>query len=485
MKEIDKALEYFHTQKDLQINTKTTPPNDEKIKIPTIWAFEVFPPEFIENFYQSIERLGWLEEKSDSLDNFQDILHYFRHSFTGGGWLNLGYIIDDTAQQTSPRSRTAKLPNGIKLIRASLFQPIPSTTILICQFFLNDDLSCMIDETLRKNYQTYKQKTKFGYRFMDVKNQKKEAVALDLEFLNNLCSGWMKENFAGLYASDNIQEEHPICSFLTFEKNILFEVKEFKIDYLYILDMYNNHDTWVSDQLQGVYLSFPRKENSIRESLILSGNIQEILKDEDLSHYGETNEDRILNYLRCLDCTLGTWVLNVLLDSYIYKISDLRDLYGKPDIHDRKKAISTITALDQEVLKSQKNILSFIYEMKHYTENELVFMNNIYEFEALNKSWHRNKLFVGMREDIKYKIDLLSQSQKILQETSNAVREINTLITSDYLADTNIKMQDSMKTMTKVMLFLAIISTIFTVLSAFVTDNDKNNMRKKIEQFQK
>lgn len=479
---IENDLNYYRTQRDQQINAETTPPVDEKIKIPTIWAFEVFPPEFIENFHHSIEKLQWLEEKIDSFDNFQDTLHDLRHRLTGGGWINLGYIHDHSAKQTIPRSRTAKLPNEIQSIRASIFQPIPSTTILICQFFFNDDLSGIIDESLRKNYQTYKQKTKFGYRIMDVENQKKEAVALDLEFLNNLCSTWMKENFAGLYASDNIQEENPTCIFLTLEKDIPFPQKEFKRDYLSILDMHNYFDVWMSDKLQGIYLNFSEKENFIRKSLILSGNINEILKHEDLHFYGETKEDRILNYLQYLDHTLGTWVLNVLLDSYIYKISDLRDLYGKTDIHDRKKAISTITVLDQEILKSQKNILSFIHEMKNYTDNEISFMHDIYEFEAVNKSWHQDKLFTGMRKTIRYKLDLLSQNQKILKETSSAVREINTLIASDHLADTNIKMQQSMKYMTIVILFLTIVSTVATVISVIGTDNVKSFVKEKREQ---
>lgn len=478
---IDEDLEYFRSQRDQQINAETTPPVDEKIKIPTIWAFEVFPPEFIENFHRGIEQLQWIDEKIDSLDNFQDTLHDLRHRLTGGGWINLGYIRDDSARQTIPRSRTAKLPIGIQSIRASIFQPIPSTTILICQFFLDDDLSDVIDKSLRKNYQTYKQKTKFGYRIMDVEHQKIETINFELAFLNNLCSTWIKDHFTGLYASDNIQEEHPTCAFLTLEKDIPFKEKEFTRDYLSILDMYNNFDAWTSDKLQGIHLSFPRKENSIRKSLILSGNINEILKDEDLKFYGDTKENRVLNYLQYLDHTLGTWVLNVLLESYIYKITDLRDLYGRTDVHDRKKAISTITALDQEVLKSQKNILSFIDEMKHYTDNEVFFMHEIYEFEAMNKSWHKGKLFAGMRETIRYRIDLLSQNQKILKETSSAVREINTLITSDYLADTNMIIQKGMKRMTIVILILTIVSTVATVISVIGTNNVKSFVKEKFE----
>ena len=54
----EEDLKYCHEKRDPKENLETTPPSDEKIKIPCIWAFEVFPPEYIENFHKSIEYLS-------------------------------------------------------------------------------------------------------------------------------------------------------------------------------------------------------------------------------------------------------------------------------------------------------------------------------------------------------------------------------------------------------------------------------------------
>ena len=467
MKKHDIDMDHFHNERDPKTNAETTPPIDEKVRIPAIWAFEVFPPAHIKNFHQSIAKLGWIDEKLDALDEFQDTLHDMRHRVAGGGWINLGWIIDESASQTMPRSKTAKLPIGVKSIRASLLQFIPSTTILVCQFNFEDDLANILEKPLRQPYKTYKKKNKHGYSFITVEHQKKETINLNREYLNNICSTWLKENFNGIFASNLIQDEHPVSTLLTLKKNIPFS-KGYHIrgDYLSMLGLNDDFDAWKNEKIKGLCLLFPREKNSVRKSLILTGNINEILKDEDLQAYGQTKESSVLNYLQYLDYTLGTWVLSTLLDSYIYKITDLRDQYGQTNTNDISQSISTITALDHQVLESHKNILPFISEVKHYCENEAYFMHEVYEFSPLNERFNRERhLFSSIREAIIYRIGLLEQNAKILKETADAARQINTAISSDILAKTNIKMQNSMHKMTTIILILTLISTLSVVVS--------------------
>jgi hypothetical protein len=480
IKKYDEHLEYYHKTRDPKTNVETTPPDDEKVRVPTVWAFEVFPPAYIENFHQSINRLGWADEKIDAFDDFQDTLHDMRHKVAGGGWINLGWIIDNSTKQTSPRSKTAQLPNGVHSIRASLLQFIPSTTILVCQFNFEDNLANILENPLREDCKTFKKKNKHGYRFISVEHQKKDLINLNREYLNNICSTWLKENFAGIFASDLIEEEHPICALLTLEKNIPFMNNEHKWNnYMSLLDIDNDIDTWKNEKLKGLYLKLPRERNSVRKSIILTGNINEILKDEDLKFYGQTKESSVLNFLQDLDYTLGTWVLSTLLDAYIYKITDLRDLYGKTDINNLSQSISTITELDHQIIKSQRNILPFISEIKHYCENQSYFMHNIYEFLPLNERVDQERqLFSNIRESMIYRIELLEQNERILKETANAARQVNTAVSSDNLAKSNLRMQNSMHKMTWVILLLTLISTFSAVVSIIgkeSIDEIKNN----------
>lgn len=467
----DIDMEYFHNEKDPKDNLETTPPSDEKIRIPCIWAFEVFPPEYIENFYESIEKLGWLDERIDALDDFQDTLLEMRHRVGGGGWLNLGMIVKKSDKQNWIRARTAHLPKGVKSIRASIFQAIPSTTMLICQFNFEDDLANILEEPLQKSYETYTKKHQYGYRIIGVEHQKRDLVELNKEYLNSICSTWLKENFAGLYASELIKDEHPVCMFLTLEKNTPFSKATSSHDYLSILEINQQWDVWMCDKLEGLHLQFKKDKNAIHRSLLLTGNIHHILQNEDIARYGETKEACVVNYFQYLDYTLGTWVLSELLDSYIYKITDLRDLYGKMDMNNLHQSIKSMTKLDHEVLKSQKNIIPFIIELKNYCNGLGSFMHNVYEFKQLEQNpFSKRNLFSSMRESMIRRIDLLIKNEKVLKETANATRQISATISSDNVATTNIRLQNSMRRMTIVMLVLTVISTCATIVS--IKDSD-------------
>lgn len=455
----DKHLNYYHTVRDPEVNQETTPPSEEKIRIPSIWVFEVFPPEYIDNFYQSVNNLGWADERLDAFDDFPDTLHDMRHRASGGGWINLGYIVQESASQTLPRSRTANLPTGVESIRMSLWQPMPSTTILISQFNFKDNLSSVLDDCLHEKYKTYTKKTNSGRAFISVEHQKKEAVNVNREYLNNICSEWLKEKFAGYYASGLTKEEHPVCTLLTLENNIPFSDNPSRNDYMSMLNINHSYDVWKSDNLKGLYLQTHNEKNVVRKSLTLSGNVNEILSDEELDRHGTSKSSKIVNYLECLDNTLGTWILNILLDSYIYKISDLRDLYGKAVSEVGNQTISTITSLDHQVLQSQKNIIPFIFDLHHYCSEEINFMYDVYEFDFIKKRSKEKKLFTSMREVMLYKLDLLTKNEKSLRETANATRQINSIISSDNLAISNIKMQKSMQIMTIIILILTVIST--------------------------
>lgn len=93
-------------------------------------------------------------------------------------------------------------------------------------------------------------------------------------------------------------------------------------------------------------------------------------------------------------------------------------------------------------------------------------MHEVYEFSPLNEKFNReSKLFNSIRESMIYRIDLLIQNERILKEAADAARQINSAISSDNLAKTNIKMQNSMRNTTIVILFLTIISTFSAVVS--------------------
>ena len=69
----------------------------------------------------------------------------------------------------------------------------------------------------------------------------------------------------------------------------------------------------------------------------------------------------------------------------------------------------------------------------------------------------------NINSSFKFQIELLEQNQKMLKETSTAVREINGLLVSDKIAKTNIRLQKRMQIMTNLMTLFAFITVVIAI----------------------
>jgi hypothetical protein len=274
--------DFYHNKYDPQKNSETSPPQDENIRIPAIWAFEVYTPSYIANFNEGVSRLDWTQDNWSVSSDFQDTLHNLRSRASGSGWINLGYIVDEATKGFWPGTKKAKLPDGIKAIKASILQFLPSTTILACQFIFADELANSVENPLREIYSTYKEKTKNGYRIIDVSHQKKDAVILAREYLKNLCACWFTENFPGLFSAGYLDGDFPVCELVTFEKHTPYQkINEKNHDnFLSILDLSHDFDAWQSEELEGMFLQISEGgSNKKSHNLVLSGNIKDMLSN--------------------------------------------------------------------------------------------------------------------------------------------------------------------------------------------------------------
>jgi hypothetical protein len=462
----ESVLEYYHKKLDPEKNAQTTPPEEEKIRIPALWAFEVYTPSYIASFHRGVSKLGWSEEEAALSPSFQDSLNRFRYKASGSGWINLGHIVDVSEKTSWPGIRKAELPHGIQSIQASLLQFLPSTTILACQFRFKHDLARSIENPLKDVYSTYKEKAKIGYRVIDVLSQKRHAVAVARAYLKKLCTSWLAYNLPGLFSSGCLGVDFPACEFITFEKHVPFQKIEGKShdNFLWILDLANDFDAWQSDELEGLFLQWPPSNNYQMNNLVLAGNINRILTNKDISDFGQTAEGRILNFLSFIDNSLGRWVLLVIATAFEKRITKLRDSYGEAGIDYLYSGSSISLELDRQILDIQKNTIPFIHELKGFCEQEWLFMHDVFEFKAINDMRKKgDPLFSSIRRSLLSHADLLDRNERSLRNTADANRQIVAVKSSNYLAQTNIALQKRLNWMTFLLLLLTIVLAVSAI----------------------
>jgi hypothetical protein len=332
---IENSESEYYRERDAKINRETTPDPDEHIRIPVIWVFEAFPPSFIRNLRISSEKLGWNDEERALNPIFPDSIDDMRARFLGGGWLNLGYIVSESEKYWPMMPpRKAPLPEGVKMIRASVLQYIPSTTIFVGQFFMNEDAKASLEQPLNQIYKTYKKPLKGGgYSIEGVEKQKKAAVEGRREFLRRHCTNWIREYMPGLFASGIMGDYFPACELILLAKNNPFiqvgDLPQKSFLGMLGLDYNCRYNAWISDNLKGLYLNFVKGGGDDNGRIVMSGNENEMLDDEKLNMFGEDNrQENIISYTEFLDDTLGLWTLNRIAQSYEKRLGAIRDACG-------------------------------------------------------------------------------------------------------------------------------------------------------------
>ena len=445
-------------------------PDGEIVKVPSIWAFEVFTPNNINNFYDSVNELGWHDNPFNRIRNdFSNTLYEFRRKVSGGGWINIGHITNNQDEKNYLRSfsKKAKLPDGVKYITLSLAQSIPSITVLIARFVFEEDLSSLINDSLYKDYKRYREEVKGGYIIHLEENQRSDEVRIETEFLNDVCSQWLKTHFKGFFSSESTTKRHPTALLMTLEKGMPFQRTDYFDNYLNILGLENNYDSWSSKELTNMFLhSNCDDSESVRDSLILSGNIHKMLDGIDLNMYsGNMNckEVTILNYLtNTLDRTFESWVHKLMIDIYEHEITYLRDSYGKIILDNTDSAILEITKLDHKTLDMQKNFSQMLFELEEqYKSKDEGY--NIHQFYRLNDDKKENSFYSSIRNIIIYKTKLIFEQEKIFNNVTKNMRILITAISNNKLSNENSKMQKSMHRLTVIVVILTVVTTISAI----------------------
>ena len=404
----DEIIARYHDKRDLEDNNLTKPPSDEKVKIPSIWAFEIYTSSTKRSLYNGIKNLGLSDYAFAPHSNYEESIDNLRFRVSGGGWLNLGVICDESTEiPFSLPMAKAKLPTGILYIELYVFQYLPNTTLLSCRFFFDEETTNSLNEPLCREYSTYEEKTKSGVRYIEVFHQKKTQTDTMRSYLKNLCTDWIAKCMPGYFSSKPLQNSFPTCELILLTKHKpLDEIGNKKRSFLSMLDLDKKYNTWYREGIKGLYLYLPDNNWSGSENaMILSGNIEDLLSNEVLNIYGSgPKEKSILNWLSEFNHTLGIWVLSVIAFDYEHQLGRLRDNYGEVmNNDDLNHSLENIQQIDKHFI--QIGIIHFFHELKSICKNRDYFMRDVYEFKRVQKSF---KLDTDLFESIRKRLINLS-----------------------------------------------------------------------------
>jgi hypothetical protein len=457
-------LEEVFTKNDINKNIESSPPENEEVRIPSIWVFEAYTPSTIENFHAGTTKFGWPSHNITSSSDFQATIDKYRSSFLGSCRLNIGIIVDEKCNKKWSRCKKAPLPEGIEYVYISVHQNLPSTTIVCYQFVFTEEFSKEINDPLNKEYHSYTEPTEKGYIVHDVENQKIKAVVTERASLKSLCESWVKTHFPGFFSSGILENCFPTCELITFSK---FEPKEEITSnkwgsYTSILDVVDSFDIYTCDDIPNLFLKSKTHRDVVdKYNLVIFGNYNQLRCAEEQKMYGDDEDWGLQMRLHYLDETFTCWVYQMIIVGYERSIGFLRDSYGNIGDLSSKKSVDALNHLDLKHLMLKKDGAPYVLELADYARQKSHFLHNVYDFKPFHEKRLSHKSFSeNIRSSLLYSCKKLQSQFHLIENTANSCREIANILSERQLAKTNNSLQKVMAVMTLVMLVLTVVTTI-------------------------
>lgn len=432
----------YYKSKDAEQNRLSAPPEDVRVYFPAVWVFEAFTPSFIDNLKEGLVKAELVDKiKQFRRRDILEELYAMRFRSSGGSWFNIGHFTINDASQ----SRRLNLPGGIKSVSMYLHQFVPSTTILAVQFQFDELHSEELEKVLRKDFQTRTEKEGRLTKFHSPIEQKRDEYAYEKENLISICTHWMATNFPGLFQSDITEREHPVAELILLRNAIPIK-KEGSNSYesfLTTIGFRSEFESYKSSDLQNIFMALNESILKKRSSLILSGNMDEILRGQESKMYG--GGDLLFGITNWASTnfhkTLSFWCMSEISYTFDHKIKELRDRLGSINTIIPKQALNELRLLESEVSKFQINALPFLHEIGENI-NRRHFQTWIYDFKLMTDEIKQDKSLNELRRDwLQERAESIVKNNKQLDEISKRLSELISSQINLELSETNRRIQ--------------------------------------------
>ena len=484
--QFDETLKYHHEQADPEDNRNTTPPEDERIEIHSIWVAECYAPSHTDDLLSGIRGLGWDQEKITDFftGGVTGWLEEGRKSPFGGSWLNLN-IIERPGQKrfVGTDLKVAELPTEVDYAQGYAFNVLSSLTIITIQFILTDEAVSTLEKPLHTSVSTIVEQKGNVRQFMTVPNQKQEAVEKNRVELRRSCASWFKDNLPGLFSGDTLEGDFPTCEFITLQQARPFERPPDKMphdSYLWLLGMDHDSDAWDNPDLAGLRLEVPFGGYQKHPySLVLAGKKDEIGPDEDFSMYGGRNRSGYAGWLSSrVDSLLVIWTLHALLRAYEQRLAGLRDQAGALDLRRLTNMAEKLQSMQADLVQLSGDLLPLSSELTEFSETEERFVRYAEEFrpvmtflrdrdlrllESLRQSvLDRSKRVRGLEAEVRQVLMTIGTiASTISQERSASSQERAT--------NENLRLQSQVERLTRVLVVLTIVLVAIGIATILAT----------------
>ena len=327
--EEDAELLKVYQENDSAKNLETTPPDDERIDLPCMWAVEFYTPSQVDKLLEKLERLGWDKNEGLSRESPASWLRSSRQRSLGGSWMNLGIIRSNDDTRTWPlKNRTAPMPKHVSYATGGLHTITPSLTCIAIRFTFDENFRCRFQNTLRQSRKTITRPTDRGYEILDPWSQKSNEIREIRTKCKEIAATWFRENIPGVFSSGILGNQLPTYELVTLHKAEPFPDQDGEgyppPKYLMILDLASSTSVWRDKEVPSLKFSWGLQGRSPEFHSVFVARDAEIEGTKKLEAYGGVTG--LPGYIDiAFNQMIGKLDLAHLLEGYSRRLNKLRD----------------------------------------------------------------------------------------------------------------------------------------------------------------
>lgn len=367
----------YHEKRDPKENAESRPPADEQVELHSIWVAEIYTPSLVSGLLDGLHGLGW--DKGDGSIGIEDLnvpewVTDSRSSSFGGGWVNLGGLTrpGDTSYFGA---RQTPLPDGVTYGSATMHSPVPSLTVCVVEFVLDETRRRGIQDVFETEFRSKLTRHNRGTRIHSPKNLKQEALKIARTAARDSCAQWFRDHLPGAFAGGLAGGLFPTLELLTTTSAKPFRIKGPDSPwYTWALSLESTTDAWTNPSIPELVLQMPHTSFDDRTALVLAGKKTDILSNrpEQFEGYGDGDEALTRWLSHRIEGNLVMWAIHQLLVGNQEDLGELRD------------AVRSKTGSSREAMKRLDDIRSALLATSADAEIAATEIQAVYELEH----WH-------------------------------------------------------------------------------------------------
>ena len=307
-------------------NIESTPPANEALEWHVLYLGELFLPSHAPALLRGIDALGWREDDGDK----RAVYEWVRRSREQGsfqGYCPVGYLV---RERQGPGVQETELPEGVQHAHPIFWAITPGVTALTIQFVLDEQHGRILDEALREEHVTTTTPIPRGWRIHGPDSQKRAQLLAEAEAFRGRCEAWLTERLPGVFAAGALDGRYPaldVISTRTFAPFGPDSRGDGLFDWKGVANLDSGFDTYASENVPGLLLSFPWRPDQPHHVLTAGGKESQLLSPENLGPgHGKADRSALSSWLHFqVDDLVLAWTAQQALSAFHAALAERRD----------------------------------------------------------------------------------------------------------------------------------------------------------------